>query len=145
MIREHYTLERLTPYNAYRFDSIGVRGVIQKFVLFEKMENGNFNLAFGDIIEGRTVDNVVSNNHDIEKTVSTVVLAVRLFFEENPDAKVEFDGVDERRLKLYNRIFSRRYIEIISDFDVYGYIDGIKEAYTPSSFCTKFEISLKRA
>jgi hypothetical protein len=145
MIREHYPLERLTPYNAYRFESIGLRGVIQKFVLFEKMENDNFNLAFGDIIDGRTVDNVVSNNHDIEKTVSTVVKAVHLFFKENPNAKVEFDAVDERRLKLYNRIFSRRYIEIIGDFAVYGFKDGIKETYSPSSIYTKFEISLKQA
>ncbi|MCC6723799.1 MAG: hypothetical protein IT258_04775 [Saprospiraceae bacterium] len=145
MIREHYTLERLTPYNAYRFESIGVRGVIQKFVIFEEMENGNFNLAFGDIIDGRTVDNVVTNNHDAEKTISTVVKAVHLFFKDNPSAKIEFDAVDERRIKLYNWIFSRRYLEIIGEFDVYGFIDVKKERYSPSSFYTKFEVSLKIA
>jgi hypothetical protein len=136
-------LERLTPYQAYRFESIGPRGIVQKFVLFEEMEDGMFNLAFGDIVDGRTDDSLVSNNHDIEKTISTVVKAIRLFFEDKPNAVLGFDAVDERRLKLYNRIISKRFEEIINEFEVFGFQEGEKRNYSPGNFYTKFEIRLK--
>ena len=140
MIREHYTIENAPNYLAFRFESIGAQGVIDKFVVFENMGDGLYNLAFGDFIEGRADDKVVSNNHDTVKTISTVVRVVYLFFEKYPEAVLEIDAVDEKRLRFYNRIFNRRYHEIEENYVLLGCVGDNKERYDPSRFYEKFEI-----
>lgn len=81
MIKEHYTYKNSPDFMQYRFKSIGNQGVIDKFLLFEDFGNSRFNLAFGDIVDGRTFDHVVSNNHDTVKTISTVAKIVYVFLK----------------------------------------------------------------
>ena len=57
-IRESYQINKLTPYT-FVFMSVGEKGSILKGVIFEKMDNGKYNLAFGDIIENDIDDKVV--------------------------------------------------------------------------------------
>jgi hypothetical protein len=143
MIKEHYTLRNSPDLLRYRFKSVGIQGEIDKFIIFEDMEDGTYNLAFGDIIDGKTVDEVVSNNFDYVKTISTVAKAVSMFFDEYPAAVLKIEAIDERRLRFYNRIFKRRYLEIEMDYILEGINGEVKEFYQPNGFYFKFEIKRK--
>ncbi len=143
MISDHYFLKNAPDFLQYRFKSVGVQGVIDKFVIFEDLSDGRFNLAFGDIVDGKTNDTVVSNNHDYVTTISTVAMAVYMFFENYPTAILEIEAVDEKRLRFYNRIFKRRYREIEEGFVLEGIDGDEKEKYHPDGYYQKFEIKRK--
>ena len=143
MIREHYTLDSTPDLLIHKFQSIGNQGVIDKLIIFEEIGVNRYNLAFGDVVDGKLRDEIVSNNFDLVKTVSTVVGAVYLFFKQYPAAILEFDAVDEKRLRLYNRIMIRRFLEIEKSYLVRGVIDGLEERYQPGNFYHKFVIQLK--
>ncbi|MBK8565955.1 MAG: hypothetical protein IPN76_22095 [Saprospiraceae bacterium] len=143
MIKEHYVLRNSPDLLKYRFKSVGIQGEIDKFIIFEDMDDGTYNLAFGDIIDGKTVDEVVSNNFDYVKTISTVAKAVSIFFKEYPLAVLKIEAIDERRLRFYNRIFKRRHREIEIDYVLEGVNGDEKERYHPDGFYLKFEIKRK--
>jgi hypothetical protein len=101
------------------------------------------NLAFGDFVNGEERDDVVSNNMDYVKVLSTVVKSVYLFFEQYPNMTIEIEAIDKERLRLYNLIFQRRYQEIRDWFIVHGWIGNERELYHPEKFYWRFEICLR--
>jgi len=73
--------------NLYKFTFIseGKNGKVEKIVLYEEINEGVFNLAFGDkdITTGHINDRIVTNNGDTEKVLATVISTVYTFFDKN--------------------------------------------------------------
>ncbi len=64
-----------------------------------------YNLGFEDLLaSGKIDDKANSNNGDIIKVLSTVILIIKDFTEENPEAKIAFSGSPKERTALYQRI-----------------------------------------
>ena len=69
--------------NLYKFTFIseGKNGKVEKIVLYEEINEGVFNLAFGDkdITTGHINDRIVTNNGDTEKVLANVISTVYTF------------------------------------------------------------------
>lgn len=115
-----------------------------KIIVFQKIGGTRYNLSFGDFKNGRIDGEVVTNNGDLVKVISTVAQSVYLFFEHYPDASIEIEGVDDKRKRLYSTIFQRRQAEIDLYFDVKGWADGEFIALQKGYFYEKFVIQLKK-
>ncbi len=143
-LSEHYPFRFSSSLLAYGFQSIGKQGVINKIVIFDRIEKNRYNFGFGDFLDGKIEDKIVSNNDDLVMVISTVAACAYDFFERYPKAVLEIQAVDERRLNLYNRIFKNRHLEMQDLFVIEGYMDGQKVPYHPNQFYQKFEIRLKK-
>ena len=128
----------------YMFKSVGTQGVVNKMIVFQKIAGTRYNLSFGDFKGGRIDDEVITNNGDLVKVISTVAQSVYLFFEHYPDASIEIEGVDDKRKRLYNTIFQRRRTEIDVYFEVKGWSDGEFIVMQEEYFYEKFIIQLKK-
>ena len=89
-------------------------------------------------------DEVITNNHDLIKVMSTIAYSLYLFIETYPYALIEIDPVDEKRCRLYNIIFRRKYQEVEPLFDIYGIKEFLKEPYNPIQYYQKFVIEQKK-
>jgi hypothetical protein len=109
------------------FESVGQKGSILKVVVFTEIQEGVFNLAFGDYdIETKLIDDKsVSNNGDMKKVISTVVNITMKFLFENPTVYVYIEGSTTVRTRFYQRIIDRYYDNFNSVFELYGLRDGI--------------------
>ena len=145
MIKDSYPLLPSKSENAFFFRSVGVKGTILKVIIFEHLKGNRYNLAFGDVVNNQLDDEVISNNQDLIKVISTVAVGVYEFLENHPKAIVEIDPIDSKRALLYNRIFQRRHLEIITILDIFGIIDQEKEVYNPEKLYHEFEIHSKKA
>lgn len=145
MITEHYPIRFTRDRKVFLFESVGVHGTIRKAVIFEEKGNDYYNLAFGDIVNQDLKDEIISNNQDVLKVMSTVAKAIYIFFEFQPNAILEIEAVDQKRLNFYNTIFKRRFSEIEKSFILRGYHRNSKEEYKPDKFYDKFEIELKKS
>jgi hypothetical protein len=119
--------------------------MVFKLVEFEEIGSQRYNLAFGDFVDGVFLDSVVTNNFDILKTISTVAEAIYRFFDNYPDAILEIEAIDEKRLRLYNRILNRKLDEIVENLNLFGYVDGQREVFQPNRSYQKFEIQRKKS
>ncbi|MCF8371844.1 MAG: hypothetical protein K9H64_09490 [Bacteroidales bacterium] len=107
----------------YEFISVGNKGRIRKVVEYSEMNLENFyNLAFGDIDEntGEINDEVITNNGDSLKVLSTVASTVYAFVEKHPYAWIFATGSNEVRTRLYRMGITNNLVEIQSDFHVFG-------------------------
>jgi len=145
-IKEAYLVNVYKKGIFYRFDSSGQQGIIKKWIWFQQSEfdENRYNLAFGDLIDGELTDDTISNNQDFVKVISTVVYVIYYFFELYPNAIIEIDAVDKRRLRFYRTIFKRRFSEINQTFHLRGIKDDQIEPYNSSSTYQKFELELKK-
>jgi len=110
----------------FEFTSKGIRGNIQKLVVYSETHLHNFyNLGFGDKneITGEIDDEVVTNNGDSEKVLATVASTLYIFMEKYPDAMVFATGSTKARTRLYRIGISNHLAEIQKDFNVYGLIN----------------------
>lgn len=145
MIKDNYPLRDFKEKTIFLFVSHGKKGQILKGILFQKMDEvNNYNLAFGDVINKKLDDEIVSNNGDAKMVISTVVEAVYIFFKTYPEAILEIDPVDKKRTRFYNYIFKSRYKEIEIGFILKGYSNNQWEQYDIQKSYQKFEIALKK-
>ncbi len=79
-----------------------------------------WNLGFGDLdpVSGGIVDDVVSDNGDGPKVLTTVALTLLEFFDEYPDEIVIFTGSDDRRTRIYERIVKRFRFDFADQFQI---------------------------
>lgn len=124
------------------FESEGTRGKIPKVVAFRDYGNNIWNIGFGELRQGKIQDLVISNNQDIVRVMNTVAHIIYIFFETHPEAILQIRPVDEKRKRLYNGIFQRRFAEIDKKFRVVGTREEMDEPYSPKQFYDKLEISL---
>ncbi len=111
MKSEIYEISHLEGDLLYLFFSIGKNGIVPKVIEYECIDTDIYNLAFGDldILTNSVNDNVVTNNGDTIKVISTVIQTIPLFFKIQPNATVLFTGSNATRTKLYNRILKNVY------------------------------------
>ena len=110
----------------YEFVSIGTKGHIRKIVEYSYLNYLNlWNLGFGDFdpIIGKISDDVISDNGDGRKVITTVTLTLLQFFEVHPTETVIFTGSDTRRTLLYNRLV----LQFHDDFSDQLLITGLNQ------------------
>lgn len=106
----------------YEFISTGPKGRIKKVVRFTFVDNGTFNLGFGDLDEqtGDISDTVITDNKDSSKILATVASTVYDFYDAYPDADVFAKGSTPARTRLYRMGITNNWKQISTDFEVYG-------------------------
>ena len=133
---EKYRTESTVDNLIYTFESVGEK-VIKKIVEYSKLnpvyiglsdDDNVYNLAFGDWNDeiNDYVDNVESNNGDMEKVLATVANTAFEFWEEYPDALIFFRGSQPtgekaRRTRLYQMKINRYFADISLIADVRGF------------------------
>ena len=144
MIGETYHLEQADDLRYFYFLSEGSKGLIPKVVVYDYTRRNTYNLGFGDLRGGRIDDKVVSDNDDLSKVLNTVAKTVYLYTNLYPDRKIEIKPVDERRYRVYNRIFRRRFEEIKPNFIVQGLTKTGWEDYKPEKDYLGFELTRQK-
>ena len=125
----------------YLFVSRGQKGEILKAVLFQQYKTkNNYNLAFGDVQDGKLSNKVVSNNNDFVKVLSTVAKCAYVFLERNPGTILHIQPVDDRRRNLYNAVFKRHYEALTENFEIWGKRNRRRETYQPQKDYDSFEL-----
>jgi hypothetical protein len=109
----------------YEFFSEGPKGSIKKTVIYSEIEDGLFNLAFGDWNEelNKLDDSIRSNNGDRDKILATVASTAIDFTDRFPRAETFTEGSTAARTRLYQMGISNNLEEISEDFEIQGYID----------------------
>jgi hypothetical protein len=143
MIEQPYPYYALPLDKHYVFESVGEKGSVYKIVALTLNNNGNWNLGFGDLIEGEINGTIVSNNQDVRKVIGTVAKVAIDFLRRNPDKTIEIEPVDGKRKTLYNTVFQRNFDEINASFVIMGIIGDKEELYVPTKIYDIFTVKLK--
>ena len=120
---DRYHLKSDETLSVFEFISVGPKGAIRKIIHFQPtLTPGLYNLAFGDKhpITGEIDDLVITNNGDPDKVLATVVAALYVFLDKNPEALVYATGSTPSRTRLYRIGITRFLDEIRKDFFLYG-------------------------
>lgn len=107
----------------YEFTSVGPKGNVNKIVEYTRTNVEDvYNLAFGDFDEniGGIDDQVVTNNGDSLRVLSTVASTVYAFTGKFPHAWIFATGSTDVRTRLYRMGITNNLVEIKADFEVYG-------------------------
>jgi hypothetical protein len=142
----HYELLAEKSLQVYEFVSDGPKGQIPKLIKFsETALKGYYNLAFGDkdIETGDIDDKSVSNNGDSEQVLATVVSAVYMFTENKKEAWVYATGSTKSRTRLYRMGINKYIDDVISDFHVFGQLEGEWEEFQKDIDYTAFVVRRK--
>lgn len=85
-----------------------------------------YNLGFGDLDEdsGEISDLSISNNSDRDKILATVAFTVLDFCKAFGQPYIFIEGSTPSRTRLYQMGISKMYIEINTQFDVYGLLNN---------------------
>lgn len=143
MIDEHYRFLDLDNKTFYLFQSEGRQGKVMKAVAFTLDNDNLWNLGFGDLKNGKIDDSVITNNFDVPKVMRTIAKIIFDFIEQHPDKFVIIKPVDEKRKRLYNRIFQRHYEDIEPIFELIGIIGYHIEPYSKEKSYDFFVLKLK--
>jgi hypothetical protein len=132
----------------YKFQSIGPNGIINKVVLFKKMNalNENFyTLSLGDW--DNTNGNIdyysVSNNGDTTKVLFTVGQIVLEFVNHFQNANILIVGSTISRTRLYQMTIAQNIEEIEKLFQIEGFRNNQWEKFKSGINFEGFLISLK--
>lgn len=143
MISTTYKLKSSKDQTKFGFISLGPKGVFKKVIMFDRLSNGKWNLAFGDLTAGDVDDVVITNNNDITKVLGTVAMATYIFSEKYPNRRIIIRPVDDKRKRLYNVIFNRHIDTISFVFDVFGKIKNRWQPFSKEISYDSFELSRK--
>lgn len=113
----------------FEFMSIGKHGSIPKRVAFIPTDlPGVYNLAFGDIKQdGELDDQSITDNGDRNKILATIAKVIDIYTEKYPDRWVYFSGSTNERTRLYRMAVSLNLDELLTRFDIYAEIEGLRE------------------
>ena len=112
----------------FEFVSEGPKGAIIKRVEYSATAKPDiFILSFGDVDAktGEINDEIISNNSDSIKVLSTVASSVYLFTESYPNAIVYAEGNNAARTRLYRMSISNNLKELNEEFYVSGFIENV--------------------
>lgn len=117
----------------YEFLSEGPKGTIKKVVMYQQLQPGIFNLAFGDWdeINQRIDDNIRSNNNDRDKVLATVASTVMDFIHHHPAAILFAQGITPAKTRLYQMGINQNWREIEQLLDIEGFCNGSWESFKP--------------
>lgn len=109
----------------FEFYSEGPMGRIKKGVAYQEMEEGLFNLLFGDSNESGDINDASrTNNGDRDKVIITVGYTILSFLDAFPWAKVFIEGRTASRTRLYQMTIARYLEQIKLSFEVSGLLEG---------------------
>lgn len=108
----------------YQFVSLGPKGMIKKVVNFERTyDNHIFNLAFGNVNEDGSIDDLSRNdNGDRNKILATVIAIITQFTSLRPDSYIFIFGSTPARTRLYRMAISLNYEVLTKTFYIWGLI-----------------------
>lgn len=112
--------------DTYTFVSEGSKGNIKKVVVYTRISQGIYNLAFGDLDEEKQclIDSSRTNNGDRDKVLRTVAATVIDFLNHYPGSSIFIQGESPSKTRLY-QMGIRAYILIVEElFDIYGFAQG---------------------
>ena len=117
MSKEKYTTVASKDWLSYEFISEGPKGRIKKLIIYQKLHEELYNLAFGDASgkEGDIDDMIISDNKDSEKVLATVAATIFDFFSIYKGTLVIAKGSTKSRTILYRRYLSHFLDEINKD------------------------------
>lgn len=144
MIRESYPLQTDENREVFVFESIGIKGRIVKIIVFDLIQDDIWNLGFGDLHDDGWDDEVISNNGDLVRVISTVAQAVLLFSDKWLERRILINPVDKKRKRLYNTVFKRRQNEITQYFEIIGSTDQGVQLYKPQVSFNLFLLARKK-
>ena len=130
----------------YEFTSFGPQGIIKKIVEFEETADRNiYNLAFGNLKEDGTIDDLItSNNDDRNKVITTVAYIVIKFTECRPDCYILFTGSTKARTRLYRIAITLNYQDLSKTLNIWGLHEEVGwEPFNSNSPYTSFLIKYK--
>lgn len=110
-------------YLGYSFFSEGPKGMIKKAIIYSLVEDGYYNLAFGDWNEesNKIDDSMRTNNGDRDKVLATVAFTALDFTSKFPNASLFMEGSTPGRTRLYQIGIGNNLSEINKYFSVSGY------------------------
>jgi hypothetical protein len=113
-------------YSTFDFISEGNKGSIPKRVLFTPTPLPSiYNLAFGDIKECGSVDDLkISDNGDRNKILATILQVVKAYTNKFPERYVIFKGSTEHRTRLYRMAIGLNLEELCAIFEIYVDTNG---------------------
>ncbi|QDK81467.1 hypothetical protein EXU85_23790 [Spirosoma sp. KCTC 42546] len=139
-----YEVRASTDRLNYMFVSEGPKGRILKVISYSYLEDLEvWNLGFGDynILTDEIDDQIVSNNGDGRKILTTVAFTLNEFFATQPSAVVFFTGSTSRRTKVYGRAISSYWKDISDQFLVEGVNSyGVSEPFQQDKLYAGFQI-----
>jgi hypothetical protein len=131
MGKDKYIVEAGEDHLTYTFYSVGPKGSILKIILYQKISENLYNLAFGDS-HGRGYefdDFIRTDNKDTEIVLATVASTLYDFFEHYDGSLVVAQGSSHSRTRLYRRYITIFIDAIKSDFVLFGELDGKLERF----------------
>jgi hypothetical protein len=144
MVKNAYPLRQNDDATQFVFFSEGSKGRVMKAVIISPYDRNRWNLAFGDVQPDGEIDDIVmTNNNDVAKVIGTVAQAALLFSERHPECSLVIYPVDEKRKRLYNLVFQRRFKEIQAIFEILGKQKGLWKPYSPKLEFDAFELFRK--
>jgi hypothetical protein len=144
MVEAAYPLRVLPNATFFSFKSEGRSGVVVKIIVFQRLSSTRWNLAFGDLSPDHELDDsIVTNNADVARVLGSVAQAIYFFSEKYPERSIFIQPVDEKRQRLYNIVFKRRWAEIAVTFHVLGKNKDRWEDYSPEQDYEAFELLRK--
>jgi hypothetical protein len=129
----------------YEFLSEGPKGTIKKVVVFQELDQGVFNLAFGDWdeIHQRIDDTTRSNNNDRDKVLATVASTVVDFIKHYPDAVIVAEGITPGKTRLYQMGINQHWKEARQIFDIRGSQNGNWTTFKPGNNYEAFAVKAR--
>jgi hypothetical protein len=108
---EPYPLRATDQNTRFQFQSIGKRGIYEKVISFSPLNDVVFNLALLDYnpSTGEENDLSVTDNGDLHEIMVTLMKAIRLFLDQNPEKLIYFQGTTKSRTRLYQIAVSKVY------------------------------------
>ena len=131
MGKEKYLVEAGEDHLTYTFYSVGPKGSILKIILYQKISENLYNLAFGDSTgSGFEFDDFIrTDNKDAEIVLATVASTLYHFFEYYDGSLVVAQGSTHSRTRLYRRYLTIFIDAIKHDFGLFGELDGELERF----------------
>lgn len=143
---DKYDVEISNSYATFDFISKGHLGKIDKVINYTEIDEGIYNLGFGDknLVTGNVDDKVVTNNGDMTKILATVAYSIYVFTEKNPNIWIYVTGSSQSRIRLYRMAINKYFEELSQDFNIY-ISKGSEEWYffEPNTKTTEFLIQRK--
>ncbi len=146
MKQPEYPLKADEDLLTYRFYSEGINGRILKVILLTKGNVKDFyNLCLADLNEetGEISDIAVSDNKDTYKILSTVISALYVFTERNPNAIIFATGSTDSRTRLYRIAITRFLEEARNEFHIYGVVGDEWSSFEPNVKYEGFAVKRK--
>ncbi|WP_421825865.1 DUF6934 family protein [Larkinella sp.] len=130
-----YSFRQSLTVSEFFFESIGVKGVIQKLVSFTPTGVEHiYNLALADFntLTGKFDDRSISDNGDTIKILATIFQIVNQYLEQFPERWIVFSGNSMARNRLYRMSINHSFQELSELFSLFGFQNDEWEVFQPN-------------